>query len=53
MIGSLALSRQKNTPMILDTIRNGIVYEMLGRSDDKLEQLPLAVLASLGLIAFC
>ena len=24
----------KNTPMVLDTITNGIVYEALARSDD-------------------
>ena len=30
---NLALSRQK-TVMVLDTIRNGIVYELLARSDD-------------------
>ena len=26
----------KNTPMVLDTITNGIVYELLARSDDYL-----------------
>ena len=36
MIGNSALSRQKNTPMVLDTIRNGIVYETLARSGDYL-----------------
>ena len=34
VIGDSALSRQKNTPMILDIITNGIVYEPLARSDD-------------------
>ena len=34
-IGISALSRQ-NTPMILDKITNGIVYEPLARSDDYL-----------------
>ena len=35
MISDLALL-DKNTPMVLDTIRNGIVYEPLARSDDYL-----------------
>ena len=38
----------KNTPMVLDTIRNGIVYEPLARNDDylQLERRSLTVLAS-------
>ena len=36
MIGDSALSPPK-TPMVLDTITNGIVYELLARSDDYLK----------------
>ena len=44
MIGNLPLSRQKNIPMVLGTITNGIVYELLAKSDE--EQLSLTVLNS-------
>ena len=37
MIGDSALSRQKkNTPMILGTITNSLVYELLASSNDYL-----------------
>ena len=38
MICDLTLSRQKKTPMVLDTITNGIVYEVLARSDKYLNK---------------
>ena len=31
----------KNTPMVLDTITNGIIYEPLARIDDYLKRLSL------------
>ena len=34
--GRLGSSSTKNTPMVLDTITNGTVYESLGRSDNYL-----------------
>ena len=33
----IRLFLDKNTPMVLDTIRNGIVCEPLARSDDYLQ----------------
>ena len=43
MIGDSSLSRQKkkkkiNTSVVLDMITNGIVYELLARSDDYLNE---------------
>ena len=35
-LGSFLTKKNTKTPMVLDTIRNGIVYETLARSDDYL-----------------